>query len=327
MNYVHTIESFGENKTTQLIQPTENEPLTAIIPLTPIDPKLYDKALLHITNGDTSGKWPAPTVYPSAGALLPFKRVVAFYGNFYSKKMGALGEYSPDEVNRRLQIEVKKWEEADPEIPVQPAFHYIATVAQKDEGRDKLYLLRMPNKEIDKVITMADNYKAIVFLDIQVSKSTFQKELPLLESYLKMPNVHLGIDPEFSMKDGSNPGTVIGSVSADDINFVSEYLANIVKENNLPAKILVIHRFTRPMITEYEKIIIRPEVQIVIHMDGWGSPELKISTYKQVIHPEPVQFTGFKLFYKNDLKNPKGRMLTPTEILNLKPQPSYIQYQ
>ena len=90
-----------------------------------------------------------------------------------------------------------------------------------------------------------------------------------------MPNVHLGIDPEFSMKDGSKPGKRIGSYNANDINYASEYLADLVKENNLSPKVFVVHRFTQGMVKNYKDIKLRPEVQIVMHMDGWGPPELK----------------------------------------------------
>jgi hypothetical protein len=62
-------------------------------------------------------------------------------------------------------------------------------------------------------------------------------------------------------------------------------------------------------------------------MDGWGFGAKKINTYKRVITQEPVQFTGFKLFYKNDILPPSTRMLTPKEVLSLQPKPSYIQYQ
>ncbi|TAL51777.1 MAG: hypothetical protein EPN92_00200, partial [Chitinophagaceae bacterium] len=167
---------------------------------------------------------------------------------------------------------------------------------------------------------------AIVFLDIQVGLSSLQDEIPQLENYLKLPNVHLGIDPEFSMKSGKRPGTVIGEFDATDINYAAGYLEKMVKENNLTPKILVVHRFTQGMIKKYKEIKIRPEVQIVMNMDGWGIPAKKINTYKQFIYKEPVEFTGFKLFYKNDVKN-NGRLLTPNELLKLKPQPVYIQYQ
>ncbi len=271
--------------------------------------------------------WPAKIVYPKARAILPFKRVVAYYGNFYSKRMGILGEYPPAEVLRRLAEEVEKWELADPETPVQPALHYIAITAQKNAGVDGKYRLRMPTREIDKALTMSKEAKAIVFLDVQIGLSDLRVELPLLENYFKQPKVHLGIDPEFSMKNGDQPGTVIGTIDATDINYAANYLAKLVRENNLPPKILVIHRFTQAMMTNYQLIKPLPEVQIVIDMDGWGAPARKINTYESFIASEPVQFTGFKLFYKNDLKQEPSRLMTPTELLKLKPRPIYIQYQ
>ncbi|MEO6150672.1 MAG: hypothetical protein ABIN95_12350, partial [Mucilaginibacter sp.] len=122
-------------------------------------------------------------------------------------------------------------------------------------------------------------------------------------------------------------GKKIGTYDADDVNYVTGYLAGIVKKYNLPPKILVVHRFTKKMVTNTPGIKLRPEVQVVMDMDGWGEPELKLGTYRNHIFPEPVQFTGFKLFYKNDLKKAPHRMLTPAEILKYKPAPIYIQYQ
>ncbi len=221
----------------------------------PLDTALYNKILVHLANGDSSHRWPVRTAYPNPGAVLPFKRIVAYYGNLYSKNMGILGEYPPDEMLRRLKIEVKKWEDADSTIPVQPALHYIAVTAQGSPGKDGKYRARMPFKQIDSILHIAARINALVFLDIQVGFSNVEAEVPPLEKYLKMPNVHLGIDPEFSMKTGKRPGKVIGTMDAADVNFVSNYLANLAKANNLPPKILVVHRFTRPMITNYKEII------------------------------------------------------------------------
>ena len=281
-----------------------------------------------LANGDTTGRWPVKNQpYPLAGAILPFKRIVAYYGNLYSKKMGALGEYTPKEMWQRLNAEIKKWEKADTLTPVQPALHYIAIVAQGAPGKDGKYRARMPENQIDSVLNIAKMGNAIVFLDIQVGLSTIQAELPTLEKYLKMPHVHLGIDPEFSMKKGSTPGKKIGTYDAEDVNYASNYLAKLVKENNLPPKVLVVHRFTQGMLTNYQNIKLRPEVQMVIDMDGWGEPELKFGTYRLYIQSQPVQFTGFKLFYKNDLKKAPNRMLTPEELMTRIPKPIYIQYQ
>jgi hypothetical protein len=81
------------------------------------------------------------------------------------------------------------------------------------------------------------------------------------------------------------------------------------------------------MVTNYKQIKTMPEVQIVMNMDGWGDQAHKIATYKEFIYGEPVQFTGFKLFYKNDLLVPGSAMLTPAQLLKLTPEPIYIQYQ
>ncbi|WP_320051698.1 hypothetical protein [uncultured Acetobacteroides sp.] len=284
--------------------------------------------LTALANGDTLGFWPIKNnPAPLKGAILPHKRIIAYYGNIYSKRMGILGEYPPKELWRRLNIEVKAWEEADPTTPVQPAIHYIAVVAQGIPQKDGKYRMRMPRRQIDSALAIAKMGNAIVFLDIQVGKSSVQEEVPLLEKYLKMPHVHLGIDPEFSMKTGSIPGHKIGTMDADDVNFCSEYLAKLVKANNIPPKILVVHRFTQGMVRRYRDIKLRPEVQVVMNMDGWGEPVLKKNTYKQYVYKEPVQFAGFKLFYKNDLKKAPHRLLTPPELMKLKPKPIYIMYQ
>jgi len=273
--------------------------------------------------------WPVQAAYPrDSRALLPFNRIIAYYGNFYSKAMGALGQYPSDEMLSRLQAAVEEWKVADPSTPVVPAIHYIAMVAQAAAGADGKYRAAMPDSEIDKALELARQIDGIVFIDLQVGLSSLQVELPQFEKYLQMPNVHLGIDPEFAMQtSGVKPGRVIGTLDADDINFAAEYLAQLVRAYDLPPKVLVVHRFTKDMVTNYKQIKPLPEVQVVMHMDGWGDPERKIGTYMYTVQTEPVQFTGVKLFYKNDMLPPSTRLLTPAEILNLTPAPSYIQYQ
>ncbi len=271
--------------------------------------------------------WPVKTVYPNAGAILPFNRVVAYYGNLLSTGMGVLGEFPEDQMLAKLKAEVAKWNLADPETPAIPALHYIAVTAQGRPGDEGKYRLRMPDSEIDKVIKMAEKINALVFLDLQIGQSTIQEELPLLEKYLKLPQVHLAIDPEFSMKFGRLPGVYVGTYDAAEINYVTDYLSKIVKENNLTPKIFIIHRYTQNMITNYKLIKTDPDVQIVMNMDGWGPMAGKLATQQQYIYKEPVQFTGFKLFYKNDLWKPSTGMMTPDDVLKVNPIPVYIQYQ
>ena len=129
-------------------------------------------------------------------------------------------------------------------------------------------------------------------------------------------------------KGGARPGSVIGSLDAKDINWIADYLADIVKKNNLPPKIFMVHRFTKGMVTNANQIKLHPELQIVMDMDGWGPPDLKKGTYKHWIQNEPVQFTGFKLFYVNDTeKSGLKEMMKYEDVLKLTPKPVYIQYQ
>ncbi|HVO28604.1 MAG TPA: hypothetical protein VMT81_01325 [Candidatus Paceibacterota bacterium] len=312
----------------------------------PLDEATYDAKMLAIANlpvitkkivtGSTTitvtstavTGWPVKDApYPDAGALLPFKRIVAYYGNFYSTQMGVLGEYPPDQMMAMLASTTAMWAAADPSTPVVPALDYIAVAAQASPGPDGKYRLRMPDSQIDQALALVQPVNGLVFLDIQVGLSNVETEVPLLKKYLAMPNVELSLDPEFDMHNGQAPGTVIGTMDASDINFAANYLANLVEQNNLPPKILVVHRFTEDMVTNYREIKPLPQVQIVMDMDGFGYPAKKINTYERVIVPEPVQFTGFKLFYKNDAKGPEGHLMTPEEVLQLSPQPSYIQYQ
>lgn len=258
------------------------------------------------------------------GAILPHKRVIAFYGNPLSRRMGVLGEYPPDMMLQMLDVEVAAWEQADPATPVQPALHLIAVVAREAPGPDNMYRGRMADTLVERVLKWAKTRDAIVFLDFQVGHSTLQQELPRYEQFFRLPNVHLGIDPEFSMKDGGLPGKRIGTFDAADINYASRYLSEVVTKYKLPPKMLVVHRFTRRGVTNAKDIRLDPNVQVVMHMDGFGSPTLKRSTWNNYIVTEPVQFVGWKQFYKERNDNPRT---TIAEILALRPKVLYIQYQ
>jgi hypothetical protein len=190
-----------------------------------------------------------------------------------------------------------------------------------------MYRNVMPDREIQKAYDMAKTIDGIMFIDLQVGLSTLQRELPQFRDWLARPEVHLGLDPEFSMKAGNPPGTVIGTFDAADINYAIEFLSEIVRQEELAPKVLVVHRFTQNMVTNYQDIKPTPEVQVVMHMDGWGPRDLKRSTYSRVIIPEPVQFAGLKIFYKNDMKPPSTGIFSPAEALELDPKPIYIQYQ
>jgi hypothetical protein len=309
-----------------------------------LDKKSYDERMLALVRYKTSTTtsllyssttnvrikskaWPTAAPYPHGGAILPFYRILAFYGNLYSVHMGILGELPPDQMLQKLADTKAKWEAADPTTPVMPAVEYIAIVAQGDGGSDGMYRAVMPDSEIEKAYALAKRAGGIFIIDLQVGKSTIQRELPKFKKYLERSDVHLAIDPEFSMKSGDKPGDVVGTFDASDVNYVVNFLDGIVKDKQLPPKVLLVHRFTQNMVTHATAITPSADVQVIMNMDGWGPQANKIGTYNRFVVPEPVQFTGIKLFYKNDLKPPSTGLLTPKEVLGLDPVPIYVQYQ
>jgi len=334
--------SKSEKKTTQIRQDRAS--------LSPVPPRVATPAPTTITSAKGQGKavavprktkylagedpefakqcgWPVKHSQPLAGSILPNKRIVAYYGNPLSKRMGILGQYPKEEMLHRLRSEVDRWEKADPSHAVQPALHLIAVVAQGEPGRAGKYRMVMPDKIVSEVYGWAKEANAIMFIDIQTGLDDIRTLLPRFEWILKNADVHLAVDPEFNLiKSGKRPGSKIGTFDATEINHASAFLQNIVKKYNLPPKVLVVHRFTRNMVTNANQIAFHPEVAVVLNMDGWGAPWLKRDSYRDYIVREPVQFAGLKLFYHNDTKM-GDPLLTPQEVLRLNPSPIYIQYQ
>jgi hypothetical protein len=207
----------------------------------------------------------------------------------------------------------------------------------------------MGDSVINSVASWVEERGWIVFLDIQTGQSTVEDELAPLLPLLQRPYVHLALDPEFAMKGGGIPGRRIGTLDAAEVNHAIEVLGKLVTEYRLPPKVLIVHRFTRKMLTNTDSIRLDPRVQVVIQMDGFGAPYHKQDAYRFWISPYPVEFTGFKLFYKND-REAKARapgyvpscdrvtfelvgcgddgLMTPEQVItSLYPVPLYVQYQ
>jgi hypothetical protein len=309
-------------------------PDSAILIQIATQPKLRTMAdsislVASIRTGLKNPGWPVRTAAPLTGSILPARRIVAFYGNPLSKRMGILGELPPDQMLGKFDSIVAQWRAADPNTPVQPALHLIVSVAQGLPGKDGMFRQRSDTGLIEKVYGWARSKGAITILDVQAGKSTIDSELPRLIPFLSRPDVHLGLDPEFYMhynREGRAPGTKIGAMDARDVNYAIDQLAALVTRYHLPPKVLVVHRFTTNMLQHVEQIKIDPRVQVVINMDGWGQPWLKFDTYAKCEAAQPVEYTGFKLFFHNDTR--KGDpVLAPREVLALRPRPIYIQYQ
>jgi hypothetical protein len=263
----------------------------------------------------------APTAVPLKG-LLPDHRIVAYYGNPLAKQMGILGELAPEEMLGRLKQQIATYSVADGSRPIVPALELVTPAAQGWPGEDGLYRARMKPALIDQVGAWADANNGILILDVQIGLSSVPEEVEALMPYLKRPNVHLALDPEFAISDGHIPGEVIGSLDGATIDGVVRTLSDLVAAEHLPPKILIVHRFTDSMVTNAWEIAPNPNVQVVVTMDGFGPPALKLAQYRSYVHDQGVEYSGIKLFYHHDVP-----LLSPAQVLGLDPQPDLVIYQ
>jgi hypothetical protein len=97
----------------------------------------------------------------------------------------------------------------------------------------------------------------------------------------------------------------------------------LIEENDLETKMLIVHQFTNGMISEKDTIRGTANVQVVIHMDGFGPYQLKQDTYQRVTADLPAgAVAGWKNFYDEDQPTP-----TPEQTMDNDPVPMFISYQ
>ncbi len=205
---------------------------------------------------------------------------------------------------------------------VMPAYELVAVVAQPQPGRDGRYRRRESRQVIDRMLQAARAAGFKLILDVQTGRSTVLRELAYLAPYLQEPDVYLALDPEFSMGPDGVPGQRIGEMRADEVNDAIAVLEYLQKRYQLPPKVLIVHQFTTGMLPDKEKIWNSSVLDIVLAVDGFGSPALKRHTYGTVLRQHSLEFSGFKLFYIQDTD-----LLQPSQVLALTPPPAVIIYQ
>lgn len=265
-----------------------------------------------------------PGAVDTTGGPLAQNRMVSFYGHPYSAAMGVLGQYEPQRMVSLLKEQAAAYTEIDPDRPAICTIELIASVAQPEPGADGLYLNRTPPEVIEQYATLAENNDCLLLLDVQIGYSTIADEVQVLLPYLKRPYVHLAIDPEYDMAPGEIPGQQVGSSYASEIMSAAQTLSSLVDQNEeLQAKVLVIHQFQYGMILNKETLRPVRNVEMALHADGFGGPQVKYDKYNALVTQEPIQYGGFKLFYDQD-----APLLTPNQVLSdLNPPPAVISYQ
>lgn len=253
---------------------------------------------------------------------LPTHRLVIFYGNPLSSVMGPIGQYSDSDLIAHLQAQAQAYADLDPTHPVVPALDYVSPIAQPVPMADGSYTYRMPDSSIQHYVTLANENHALFFFDMQVGHSTVEKEVTNVMPYLEQPGVDLSLDPEFDMAPGDIPSVEFGRMYASDINWAIDQLSNLVTTQHLPPKILIIHQFRESMLPDWQNIKLKPGVEVVTCVDGFGSPDAKIGDYEIFDQQQLIEYPGFKLFYNLDTP-----VMTPQQVLALNPPPLMVMYQ
>lgn len=258
---------------------------------------------------------------PVHDSVLKTHLLVTWYGNPKSPRMGVLGRHSGAERAEGLRTQAMAYQSLTTKR-VMAGYELVAVVAQDVAGADGLWRRRESSDAIDALLQEARSNGFALVLDVQVGHSTVPAELAYLRPYLEQPDVHLALDPEFDMAADQRPGVEIGHMPASDVTYAMSYLGQLVVANHLPNKVLIVHQFTTHMLPDRQQIGRSPFVDVVLDMDGFGSQPLKLDTYRTIMKRLALQFTGVKLFYEQDVG-----LLTPAQVMQMKPVPSVVIYQ
>jgi hypothetical protein len=247
--------------------------------------------------------------------------VVAHYGTAGTGALGVLGEGSPDQAGRRLLAAAAPYARASGR-QVLPAFELIVSIAQRSPGADGSYSSYVPDAEVARYLAAARRVHALVVLDLQPGRADFLVQARHFEKFLRQPDVGLALDPEWKLTATQRPLRQIGSTRAAGINAVSSYLANLTVRNRLPEKLFVVHQFRAFQIPDRDRVVDRPGLATVIHLDGFGTQRVKREVYAALAVRGGPLHNGLKLFLDEDT-----RMFTPAQAMAFRPRPELITYQ
>lgn len=307
--------------------------------LSPADPRGSSEAIQAASSADIvlgifyqeleDFEWQLATA--STGVELPGgtqlvfgnKRYIALYGSPVTPSLGLLGEQDVPATVARAEEMAEPYRQLT-EDTIVPAQEIIVTVAAGAPGPDGNYSNEGPIEWFIPLIEAAGEEGQSVILDFQPGRSDFLTQVQMYEELLAYPHVGIALDPEWRLGPDEQPLTRIGHVEIDEVNEVVNYLADYVRENNLPQKMIILHQFQLQMIRDRDQLdLSRSEVALLIHADGQGSQGAKADTWRTLHHdaPEGVAW-GWKNFIDEDLP-----MLTPEETYAVEPLPEFVSYQ
>jgi hypothetical protein len=253
--------------------------------------------------------------------VLPQDLVVAYYGIIGTSNI--LGQTRDPEadaagVERTAQAYARLGQR------VQPAFELVTTTATPEPGPDGTYSSPIDTHTLQRYVQAAHRHRLLLILDFQPGRGDFLPQVLRYSRFLLDPAVGVALDPEWKLTASEVPDQVIGASSADAINAVSSYLATLVATHRLPQKLFVVHEFRLTELPDRQYIQFRPGLATVLQMDGLGPVATKLRAYRDVMRGATGFIPGFKVFLR---RTDDPILLTPTEVLSLRPQPRYVSYQ
>jgi hypothetical protein len=277
-----------------------------------------------------SGAAFSQTQLPSGDEMM-----LGYYGRPGAASLGVLGQHSIEELMPLITAKADEYNQINGDVGVKPVFHLIYGMAAGDPGRNKSYLLTLSEKVLMEYIEAAQSNGFLVLIDTQLGALTPIEAIKPVLKYLSYDSVHLAIDPEFEVNGlDVRPGKVIGHVTGEQINQVQSAMTDYLKENGIEEdKILMVHRFTEGMIKNPETVTPYDQIDLIMNLDGHGSPALKVKIYNGLYTEVAAAKAsgGFKLFFQED----KPSLMTPRQVLGMDPvgkasikqAPKYINYQ
>jgi hypothetical protein len=249
-------------------------------------------------------------------------QIISYYGNPYSPQMGILGTGDLETIAAKLFQHAELYDELNGALNVAPALHLVYAVAQNHPTSNDLYLQYVPDEDVRRYIEFAREHGLLLFIDLQIGRSSVANEVRKALPYLRHEHVHLAIDPEFAVRDPEVPGEHLGSLSGEDVAAAQGLLQGLVEQEGLPAKTLIVHQFADSMLKDGDAIEPYPGVDLVVDVDGFGPAAIKRVKYQDIASRSYASRAGIKLFLEHD-----PDLMTEADVLRLEPTPTLIIYQ
>jgi hypothetical protein len=265
---------------------------------------------------------PSP-LQPAVRSILDGNQILAFYGKPGASSMGILGEYTKEELAPFLLGYAQLYDDANGGMGVVPAFYIIYGTCWPD---GEIGLLR--KSVVDEYVQFAAERGWLVFLDHQIGKYDVEHAVSSMLPFLRYPNVHLALDPEWRTL---KPMQELGYVTGNELNLAQAMMDAYLVEHELPGnRMLVVHQFTNSMIRQRDVVETGFERVTLVHTaDGFGSPALKRYAYGQNAKAVNIPVKGFKLFFEARVPGAgwDKPLMLPEEVIALDPLPLVIMYQ